>query len=112
MRAALGVVVIAGVILLAMLTLALAGVIGAMVARLVAPGDDRGDSSWRWVGVAAASGIVVGQLAAFVAFTGSAAFGWSLEGFVLPPICWLVAAISGAVMCLGSRSSGDRPRAG
>ena len=110
-RVAVGLVVIASVILAAFLTLALAGVIGAMLARLVA-GGDREDSGWRWVGVGAASGIVGGQLAAFVAFVGSAAFDWSLEGFVLPPICWIVAAVSGAATHFASRSRGDRPQVG
>jgi hypothetical protein len=110
-RAALGVVVIAVVIAAALLTLALAGLVGAMVARK-AVGDDRGESGRRWGAAGAVGGIVGGQLAAFIAFVGSAALGWSLEGFVLPPICWLVAAVCGAATCVATRGKADLPRVG
>ena len=99
MGTALGFLVIWGVILAIYLTLAVAGMVGAVTAGLVMRVRDAQDAtSSRWVGVGRGHRRGERDGDSVLASVGAAAFGWSLAGFRLPPICWAAAAVSAAVV--------------
>ena len=91
MRAALGVLVIAVVIVTAFLVLAAFGLFGAAMVGPIVPKsvDLRGT---HWVPIALATGLVAGQAAAMLAFVGAAWIGLSVEGIV-PVFCLSASAL-------------------